>query len=132
MKKKRSAGLGLTLFTFFWLSLSAWVLLCVVPHDGLGRTPVYNTQADQEPPPSPSLLNRLGRRASSLLRLHDVSSVEDEIRQAASRLGVPEWHKAGQRGKGAKVAVLDSGFKGYRQALGKALPSQVVVRSFRK
>src|SRR4051812_44598518 len=42
------------------------------------------------------------------------------------------WHKAGRKGKGVKVAILDSGFKGYRAALGTALPATVTARSFRK
>jgi hypothetical protein len=38
---------------------------------------------------------------------------------------------AGYRGRGIKVAVLDTGFRGYRQYLGSALPARVTVRSFR-
>jgi hypothetical protein len=49
-----------------------------------------------------------------------------------SQLGVADWHRAGQRGKGVKVAILDSGFKGYHASLGTALPATVKVRSFRK
>src|SRR5262249_16076324 len=47
------------------------------------------------------------------------------------RLGVGSWHAAGCRGRGVKVAILDSGFRGYREHLGKALPERVVVKSFR-
>jgi subtilisin family serine protease len=47
------------------------------------------------------------------------------------RLGVPAWHAAGFRGRGVNVAVLDSGFRGYRDHLGKALPERVTARSFR-
>jgi hypothetical protein len=46
-------------------------------------------------------------------------------------LGVPGWHAAGYRGRGFKVAILDSGFCGYRAHLGKALPARVQARSFR-
>jgi hypothetical protein len=46
-------------------------------------------------------------------------------------LGVDRWHAAGFRGRGVKIAVLDSGFRGYKEHLGKALPAKVVVRSFR-
>jgi subtilisin family serine protease len=49
-----------------------------------------------------------------------------------AQLGVDAWHTAGYRGKGVKVAVLDSGFRGYRDQLGKALPDHVTVRSFRR
>jgi hypothetical protein len=44
---------------------------------------------------------------------------------------VDRWHAARHRGKGIKIAVLDSGFRGYRRFLGKALPDHVSVRSFR-
>jgi len=48
-----------------------------------------------------------------------------------ARLGADRWHAAGHRGRGVKVAVLDSGFRGYRDHLGKALPAQVRASSFR-
>jgi subtilisin family serine protease len=48
-----------------------------------------------------------------------------------SRSDVAAWHSAGLRGQGVKVAVLDSGFRGYRDHLGKGLPKQVTVQSFR-
>ena len=44
------------------------------------------------------------------------------------RLGITAWHQAGQRGRGIKVAVLDSGFRDYRALLGNA---GVSCRSFR-
>jgi hypothetical protein len=47
------------------------------------------------------------------------------------KLGVPAWHEAGCRGRGIKVAIIDSGFRGYRDALGKVLPASVTARSFR-
>jgi hypothetical protein len=45
-------------------------------------------------------------------------------------LGVTAWHAAGHRGQGVKVAILDTGFRGYRDFLGKALPARVTARSF--
>jgi subtilisin family serine protease len=48
-----------------------------------------------------------------------------------ARLGVDRWHGAGYRGQGVKIAVLDSGFRGYRAFLGSTLPARVRVRSFR-
>jgi hypothetical protein len=48
-----------------------------------------------------------------------------------ARLGVDQWHKAGQHGHGVKIAILDSGFRGYRDFLGTALPARVTARSFR-
>jgi subtilisin family serine protease len=49
-----------------------------------------------------------------------------------NRLGLAGWHAAGYRGRGIKVAILDSGFRGYRTHLGKSLPEKVTVRSFRQ
>src|SRR5262245_4106261 len=46
-------------------------------------------------------------------------------------LGVDRWHAAGHHGRGVRVAVLDSGFRGYREHLGRALPERVTVNSFR-
>jgi hypothetical protein len=48
-----------------------------------------------------------------------------------ARLGADAWQAAGRRGRGLKVAVLDSGFRGYRDHLGHALPEKVTTRSFR-
>jgi subtilisin family serine protease len=48
-----------------------------------------------------------------------------------ARLGADRWCAAGYRGRGIKVAILDTGFRGYRDQLGKALPEHVTVQSFR-
>lgn len=55
-----------------------------------------------------------------------------ERRTLLERLNVPAWHDAGQRGQGIKVAILDTGFFGYRDHLGKALPARVTARAFRR
>jgi subtilisin family serine protease len=44
---------------------------------------------------------------------------------------VDRWHKAGYRGQGIKVALLDAGFRGYQAGLGTVLPARVIGRSFR-
>jgi hypothetical protein len=49
-----------------------------------------------------------------------------------ARLGVERARRAGWRGQGMTVAVLDSGFRGYRSALGRALPADVEVKSFER
>src|SRR5206468_4989931 len=49
-----------------------------------------------------------------------------------AELGVDGWLAAGASGRGIKVAVLDSGLRGYKDQLGKALPAKVTARSFRK
>ena len=56
----------------------------------------------------------------------------DQRRAALADLGVLRYHQADVRGKGVKIAVLDSGFRGYRNNLGKSLPQQVTTRSFRE
>src|SRR5258708_38694907 len=52
-------------------------------------------------------------------------------RQVA-RLGVEPWHRAGSFGGSIKIAVLDSGFRGYRAYLVNVLPATIKVRSFRR
>ncbi len=44
--------------------------------------------------------------------------------------GAKAWHEAGFTGQGLKVGVLDLGFDGYRNLLGKELPENVVAQSF--
>jgi subtilisin family serine protease len=57
-------------------------------------------------------------------------AARDRARHLAA-LGVDRWHAAGRRGQGVTVAVLDSGFRGYRAFLGGPLPADVPVKSFR-
>jgi len=78
----------------------------------------------------------LGETASSLSTPDsdipgDNLPAEQHRAQILECLGVKSWHDIGQRGQGVKVAVLDSGFCGYRAHLGKALPQTVLARSFR-
>jgi hypothetical protein len=63
-----------------------------------------------------------------------IAGPDDGSRRRAElldQLGVRAWHAAGCQGQGIKVAVLDSGFHGYRAHLDKALPEHVTVKSFR-
>jgi subtilisin family serine protease len=46
-------------------------------------------------------------------------------------LGVDRWQLTGYRGQGIKIAILDTGFRGYRDYLGKTLPARVVTHCFR-
>jgi subtilisin family serine protease len=48
------------------------------------------------------------------------------------RLGVDAWQRDGFLGQHLKIAVLDSGFRGYRDHLGKDLPAEITSRSFRR
>jgi hypothetical protein len=49
-----------------------------------------------------------------------------------SQLGVDAWRRQGFEGAGVKIAILDSGFRGYRDFLGRTLPENVQVKSFRR
>jgi hypothetical protein len=63
----------------------------------------------------------------------DTFAVEaPERAQHLADLGIDRWHQDGLRGQRIKIAVLDSGFRDYRQFLGKGLPKSVKTRSFRK
>ena len=55
-----------------------------------------------------------------------------ERAECLSVLGVDRWHQMGFRGQGCKIAILDSGFRGYRDFLGKGLPANVLAHTFRK
>jgi hypothetical protein len=60
--------------------------------------------------------------------------LDDPVRARAlllERPGIAAWHRHGERGHGVKVAVLDTGFRGYQAHLGHALPATVQTRSFR-
>ena len=94
------------------LPLAALLLLAA---GGLARTLIPPR------PPDPSSPSGAPHASSALPR-----------REHLFRLGVPAWHAAGHRGRGLKVAILDSGFHGYREQLGKVLPAKVTTRSFRE
>lgn len=46
-------------------------------------------------------------------------------------IGADAWQQAGITGKNIKVAVIDVGFTGYKNLLGRELPAEVITRSFR-
>ena len=79
---------------------------------------------------SPTNLLRAGSTPDTL---SDPKTGQGELsrEQLLERLGVTAWHRAGYKGQGLKIAILDTGFSGYREQLGKSLPKTIVVRSFR-
>jgi subtilisin family serine protease len=94
------------------------------------------------PPPhsgGPSPLDRLARPSFCLAAdaTPDVEFVPFDPDPAGHRARLLDWmgaracHAAGFRGQGLTVAVLDSGFAGYRAQMGKALPAAVKAKSFR-
>ncbi|HEY7308379.1 MAG TPA: S8 family serine peptidase [Gemmataceae bacterium] len=66
--------------------------------------------------------------ASQFVTTADAQPQRSELLE---QMGVRAWHARGWRGRGLKVAVLDSGFSGYRTHLGEALPRTVKTHSFR-
>src|SRR5439155_11189221 len=60
------------------------------------------------------------------------TAAEQQRKKLLSQLGADRWHAAGFRGQGVKIAVLDTGFHGYPDHLGKALPTHVAAHSFRR
>jgi subtilisin family serine protease len=126
MKTMRIRGLGL--WTGIILAAAvAYSLYFVAPgigSDGAdGSAPAF--------PEKPSVLTRLKAGGANFLHKTQKPVYQSDLEKALARLGVPAWHAAGYRGKGLKIAVLDSGFRGYKAALGTALPAIVKTRSFR-
>jgi subtilisin family serine protease len=72
------------------------------------------------------------RGADESIPSRQPSAIAAERAHHLSELGVDRWLAAGSSGRGVKMAVLDSGLRGYKDQLGKALPAKVTVRSFRK
>jgi hypothetical protein len=68
----------------------------------------------------------------SMAKVYQAWYAATERAKHLTLLGVDRWHATGYRGHGLKVAILDSGFRGYREHLGLTLPAQVTVRSFRR
>ena len=44
--------------------------------------------------------------------------------------GAAAWHDAGYKGKGVKIAIIDSGFQGFQSLMGTELPSTVEARCY--
>jgi subtilisin family serine protease len=96
------------IFATGWLVL----LLLIAP----GCTP-------QAPPAAP---------AEHAAQEHVSTDVPLERKLHLAKLGVDRWQQKELRGQGVKIAILDSGFRDYRQFLGNGLPGHVQVRSFRR
>jgi len=89
-----------------------------------------------------------GRRIQSLLPLDSLGVIVDlasvkymslpvkpeslVTSEGVAKTGADKWLSMfPYRSEGAKVCILDLGFKGYRELLGTELPASVVARSFR-
>lgn len=54
----------------------------------------------------------------------------DALSEGLAAAGAGDWHAAGWRGQGVRIAVIDGGFSGYPARLGSDLPLNVTVRNF--
>src|SRR5260370_8678404 len=82
-------------------------------------------------PQVPSLTTVVGLGEEAAEPSSRESAVKAQRGAHLSKVGVERWHQAGYRGQGVKVAVLDSGFRGWKNHLGKSLPAKVATTSFR-
>ena len=58
------------------------------------------------------------------------SSGSSSVSEGVFAINAAEWQAAGFTGQGIKIGVLDQGFDGFRDQLGRELPEQVIARSF--
>src|SRR5437588_10264357 len=99
-----------------WPALLALVGLALARPAPTPRPPTRDATAEQAESSAPPAPPTHFRARATLLR----------------RLRADRWHADGYRGQGVTVAVLDSGFRGWRRHLGGALPERVETRSFRR
>src|SRR4051812_26648543 len=85
-----------------------------------------------EPAPLRPALAALEQGTPEQVTLLTRDALPQARRTHLAHLGADDWHQQGHCGKGIKVALLDSGFRGYRAFLGTGLPGRVQIRSFRK
>lgn len=50
--------------------------------------------------------------------------------EGTARVGARSWHERGFRGQGARIAVIDQGFRGFQDRVGGELPERIYTRSF--
>jgi subtilisin family serine protease len=136
MKQLLPRGLGLALALLLAAITGGALLLAPVQADPPSLLPHSDSPPTggsfaAEPPPEKTIWDRVSDTTATLLH-RDKATLRDAVQRAVTHLGVPAWHLAGYRGKGIKIAVLDSGYRGYRAALGKALPAAIKERSFRR
>lgn len=108
-----------------WLLPSVWAsLVCSALWVAWSPKPSASTPSDGNPAAT--------EQGSSEREPVVSASALEQRREHLRGLGIHSWHEKGWRGKKIKIAVLDTGFRGYRAYLGKGLPREVQVRSFRR
>ncbi|RLT39080.1 MAG: hypothetical protein DWI58_13875 [Chloroflexi bacterium] len=72
------------------------------------------------------------RRADRLVRYESPGVyLPLQTLSTAALVGADVWLAGGLTGRGTKIAILDTGFAGYPDALGSTLPWNITIRSFR-
>lgn len=134
MSSKPSGLLVLTVTSIFWMAWSGGTLGVVFPGEVSRFQKGTGGQADhvQEPPFSHEVWDFLQLKRFPLFQRKPIQLAQERIGEAVTSMGAQRWHQEGYRGQGIKIAVLDSGFRGYDRARGKVLPGQLRTRSFRK
>ena len=82
------------------------------------------------PPSVPQNLPRAERRGARRSLRVQQSSGRSIVSEGMFAINAAEWHAAGFTGQGIQIGVLDQGFDGFRDQLGRELPEQVIARSF--
>ncbi len=135
MKQSLPRGLRLALALLPGVLLVGALLLAPVQADPPGTPSLSSPPAGggfaQEPPPEKTLWDHVNDTTTALLH-REKSALRDALSRTVGQLGVPAWHRAGYRGKGIKIAILDSGFRGYSAAIGKIFSPTTKARSFRR
>jgi len=96
-----------------------------------GKVETTYKQLVQTKLPIESLLHLANTHSTKYLRL-PYKPILLEMSEGVSKTGANQWHDLiPYRSEGAKVCILDAGFKDYESHLGSELPSSVVASSFR-
>ena len=82
------------------------------------------------PPSVPQNLPRAERRGARRSPRVRQSSDPSVVSEGVFTINAAEWHAAGFTGQGVKIGLLDQGFDGYRDQLGRELPDRALTRSF--
>ena len=99
-----------------WYIASVAALLAVAMPPPSWLNPRFSATESESPPPV------LEQSTPDCDLIAPSKFPREELSRHLALLGVGRWHSAGCLGQGVKIAILDSGFRGYRSYLGKAHP----------
>ncbi len=101
-----------------WLALAAWVVAVLLL--ALGGTPGATAGQEPTPPAAPTLSEAEAEaQAQELMLLYQTAALQ--------QMNVKEYHDAGKKGAGIKIAVIDVGYAGLQDRINEGeLPADVV------